>query len=212
MAEFVGTYFLVLVGPGAVVVDSVTGGALGNLGISIAFGVIVWLMILWLGRTSGAHINPAVSLSFALSGHLEWKMLLPYIVSQLAGGIAGAYTLRAIWPDEGSYGPTLLSTSLTDGILFEFFSSAILMASIYWSIHRESRRKWVSVIVGATVGVLAFTVGPETGASMNPARSLGPALASENLTHLWLYLIITSLGTLAIGLYYRLRHVEHTID
>lgn len=212
LAEFLGTYVLVLIGPGAVVVDNVSGGMLGNAGIALAFGVVVWAMIACLGKISGAHINPAVSLALTLSRHLERRFLLPYILAQLTGGIAAAFTLAAIWPDEASYGPTLLSTPLSGGILLEFGSTALLMASIYWSIHSEARQKYVSLIVGATVGLLAFFVGPLTGASMNPARSLGPALASDTLSHLWVYLVVTTLGALAVGFHYRLKYVDHNLD
>lgn len=197
-AEFIGTYLLVFLGPGAAVVDSLYGG-LGAFGIGVAFGVVVWAMIRLLGATSGAHINPAVSIAFAWSGDLPWKRALPYILTQCSGALAASYTHVLIWPEVERYGMTSFEGHWTFGFGLELGLTMVLMGSIYFAIHTETRRKWVATIVGTTVGLEAWLVGPYCGASMNPARSLGPAVASGDVSQLWVYIVATSVGALLVA-------------
>ena len=197
-AEFIGTYLLVFLGPGAAVVDSLYGG-LGAFGIGVAFGVVVWAMIRLLGATSGAHINPAVSIAFACSGDLPWNRVLPYIVAQCSGALAASYTHVLMWPEVERYGMTSFEGHWTYGFGLELGLTIVLMGSIYFAIHTEARRKWVATIVGTTVGLEAWLVGPYCGASMNPARSLGPAVASGDISQLWVYIVATSMGALLVA-------------
>ena len=197
-AEFIGTYLLVFLGPGAAVVDSLYGG-LGAFGIGVAFGVVVWAMIRLLGATGGAHINPAVSIAFAWSGDLPWNRVLPYILTQCSGALAASYTHVLIWPEVERYGMTSFEGHWTFGFGLELGLTMVLMGSIYFAIHTEARRKWVATIVGTTVGLEAWLVGPYCGASMNPARSLGPAVASGDISQLWVYIVATSVGALLVA-------------
>ena len=197
-AEFIGTYLLVFLGPGSAVVDSLYGG-LGAFGIGVAFGVVVWAMIRLLGATSGAHINPAVSIAFAWSGDLPWNRVLPYILTQCSGALAASYTHVLIWPEVERYGMTSFEGHWTFGFGLELGLTMVLMGSIYFAIHTEARRKWVATIVGTTVGLEAWLVGPYCGASMNPARSLGPAVASGDISQLWVYIVATSVGALLVA-------------
>lgn len=197
-AEFIGTYLLVFWGPGAAVVDSLYGG-LGAFGIGVAFGVVVRAMIRLLGATSGAHINPAVSIAFAWSGDLPWNRVLPYIVTQCSGALAASYTHVLIWPEVERYGMTSFEGHWTFGFGLELGLTMVLMGSIYFAIHTEARRKWVATIVGTTIGLEAWLVGPYCGASMNPARSLGPAVASGDISQLWVYIVATSVGALLVA-------------
>lgn len=197
-AEFIGTYLLVFLGPGSAVVDSLYGG-LGAFGIGVAFGVVVWAMIRLLGATSGAHINPAVSIAFAWSGDLPWNRVLPYILTQCSGALAASYIHVLIWPEVERYGMTSFEGHWTFGFGLELGLTMVLMGSIYFAIHTEARRKWVATIVGTTVGLEAWLVGPYCGASMNPARSLGPAVTSGDISQLWVYIVATSVGALLVA-------------
>ena len=197
-AEFIGTYLLVFLGPGAAVVDSLYGG-LGAFGIGVAFGVVDWAMIRLLGASSGAHINPSVSIAFAWSGDLPWSRVLPYILTQCSGALAASYTHVLIWPEVECYGMTSFEGHWTYGFGLELGLTIVLMGSIYFAIHTEARRKWVATIVGTTVGLEAWLVGPYCGASMNPARSLGPAVASGDVSQLWVYIVATSMGALLVA-------------
>ena len=197
-AEFIGTYLLVFLGPGAAVVDSLYGG-LGAFGIGVAFGVVVWAMIRLLGAIGGAHINPAVSIAFAWSGDLPWNRVLPYILTQCSGALAASYTHVLIWPEVERYCMTSFEGHWTFGFGLELGLTMVLMGSIYFAIHTEARRKWVATIVGTTVGLEAWLVGPYCGASMNPARSLGPAVASGDISQLWVYIVATSVGALLVA-------------
>ena len=197
-AEFIGTSLLVFLGPGAAVVESLYGG-LGAFGIGVAFGVVVWAMIRLLGATSGAHINPAVSIAFAWSGDLPWNRVLPFILAQCSGALAASYTHVLIWPEVERYGMSSFEGHWTYGFGLELGLTVVLMGSIYFAIHTKARRKWVATIVGTTVGLEAWLVGPYCGASMNPARSLGPAVASGDVSQLWVYIVATSLGALLVA-------------
>lgn len=195
LAEFFGTWFMVGIGCGSVAL-----GAPVWL-ISLAFGGAVTMAILVLQPVSGAHINPAVSIAFARTGHLEKELLLPYIIAQLAGGLTAALML-------GGAGPTALAsgTSLGEGVAIEVFITFALMASIYWIVVKSETHVSIAFFVGATVAVLAYFFGPLTGASMNPARTFGPNIVSGMYDNLLFYSITTVLGALiAAEVYLRLK-------
>jgi MIP family channel proteins len=198
-AELVGTFALVFAGCGAIMVNAQTGGALGQVGIAVTFGLVIAAMIYATGHISGAHLNPAVTLAFALTRHFRWRRLLAYWAAQCAGAIAAAAILRASLGDVAEVGATLPSGSDGQAFLWELVLTFFLMFVIT-AVATDTRAvgEAAAIAIGATVGLDAMFGGPITGASMNPARSLGPALVSGELASLWVYLSAPFLGA-AIG-------------
>lgn len=197
LAEALGTFALVFAGCGAIVVDGLYGGVLGHLGVCAVFGLVVTVMIYAVGNISGAHINPAVSIAFFIAGRLNGRLLLPYIGSQLAGALIAAALLRFLFPEHTSLGATLPSGSTTQSFVLEVVISFLLMFVILnVSTGHMEKGIMAGVAVGATVALAALFAGPVSGASMNPARSLGPALVSGQLESLWIYLTAPVLGTI----------------
>lgn len=187
LAELIGTYCLVLAGCGAVVAD--TGGAgLGTVGISLTFGLVVTVMVLSIGHVSGAHINPAVTLAFALFRHFPWRDVPAYLVAQLVGASAAAATLTILFEPHGTLGATLPAGGAGASLLLEVLLTAILMFVIT-SVATDTRAvgQMAGLAIGATVAVGALWGGSTSGASMNPARSFGPALVSGAWGDQWLY-------------------------
>ncbi|NCG01653.1 MAG: hypothetical protein GWP25_07670 [Euryarchaeota archaeon] len=183
MAEFFGTALMVGVGCGSIAMGA------SELVISLSFGIAVMIAILIFQPISGAHINPAVSLAFYRSGHLEKEALLPYIVAQLSGATVAAYLLQGV-------GPTKIAedVSLPAAGLIEVFITFSLMASIYWIVLRSQTHISIAIFVGCVVALLAFWFGPFTGASMNPARTFGPNLISGEASSIPFYSFTTALG------------------
>jgi len=197
LAEFVGTYGLVFCGCLAIVVNDQFGG-LGHLGVSIAFGLIVMAMIYSFGNISGAHINPAVTIAFVASGRLEAKQMTTYIASQCAGAVAAGVTLKFLFPAHPTLGTTLPAGPLTQAFLLEVLLSFFLMLVILnVSTGHKEKGIMAGAAIGGTVALEALIGGPVTGASMNPARSIGPAVASLQFQFLWLYLAAPVVGMLA---------------
>lgn len=196
-AEFFGTYCLVFAGTGAVVINGISGGAVTHVGISLTFGLVVLAMIYSIGDISGAHLNPAVTLGFCTSGRMAWRKLLPYAMSQVLGALAASGTLRALFGNVYNLGATNPAGSLAQSFLLELILTAILMFVIL-NVSLGSREKGITagIAVGATIGLEALFAGPICGASMNPARSLGPALLSGDLRNLWIYLAAPTCGAL----------------
>lgn len=195
LAEGVGTFALVFAGCGAIIVNDTFGGTLGHLGVSLVFGLVVMAMIYSVGNISGAHINPAVTLGFMFAGRLERRAVPPYIASQLLGALAAALVLRFLFPEHETLGATLPGVSLTRAFVTEVLLSFLLMFVIL-NISTGHMEKGImaGVAVGGTVALEALVGGPLTGASMNPARSLGPALVSGHLDAVWIYLTAPVLG------------------
>jgi aquaporin Z len=195
ISEFIGTFCLVFAGCGAIVVNDTFGGVLGHLGVCIAFGLVVMAMVYATGNVSGAHINPAVTLGFYFAGRFEGREITPYIASQLLGAIAAAALLRFLFPEHATLGATLPATGLPQAFVWEVLLSFILMFVILnVSTGHMEKGIMAGVAVGGTVTLNAMFGGPLTGASMNPARSLGPALLSQNLDAIWLYLSAPVVG------------------
>ncbi len=194
-AEFFGTFSLVFAGTGAIVVNDFSGGAIGHVGIALTFGLIVMAMIYCLGDISGAHLNPAVTLGFWLAGRFGGKNVIPYILAQCGGGLFASGLLRGMFPDGGSYGATIPEISAGSALIFEFILTLILMMTIL-SVTTGAKEEGVTaaLAVGGVVALEAMFAGPVTGASMNPARSLGPALVSGQLGDLWVYILGPILG------------------
>lgn len=197
LAEFTGTYFLVLAGTGVVSIEGSLPFTDPALASSIAFGGAVALMILAFGRTSGAHINPAVTLGFLAAGQISRNRAVIYIVSQMLGAICASYTLMAVTSANTNLGNTNPTGGIALSILIEFTFTFLLMYTILYLQQSKRFTLWsVAVTIGALIAVEAYVGGPISGASMNPARSVGPAVASGNISHLWIYVASPILGAL----------------
>jgi MIP family channel proteins len=187
-AEAIGTYFLVLIGPGAAMVNAWSGGGLGVAGIALAFAFVVIAMVYAIGQVSGAHINPAVTLAFWSSRRFPSREVVPYVVAQCAGAAAASATLRAVLGPVGQLGATLPAISVTSAFVVEWLLSFVLMLVIM-AVATDDRAApgFAAIAVGLTVGFCALTGGPLTGASMNPARSFGPAIIGGFWRAHWVY-------------------------
>ena len=196
-AEFLGTFFLVLAGTGAIAVDSVSGGVIGHVGIALTFGLVVFAMIQMFGDISGAHFNPAVTIGFAASGRFAWKSVPIYIIAQFSGAIAASGLLKLMLPSATTLGQTVPKGGIGLAFVFEFLMTAFLMATILRVSH-GAREKGITagLSIGAVVAFEALFGGPISGASMNPARSLGPAVMTWDISTLWLYCCAPTLGAL----------------
>jgi aquaporin NIP len=187
-AEAGGTFFLVLFGPGAVVVDAMTGGALTHVGVALAFGLVIFILIAALGHLSGAHVNPAVTVALWSSGHFPTSDVVPYIGAQCAGAVAASMLTRLALGPVAHLGTTLPAVSSGIALGVEWLLSLVLMF-IIMAVATDERvaEGTAALAVGATVGLCALVGGPLTGASMNPARSFGPALAGGGWVGHWIY-------------------------
>lgn len=197
-AELLGTYILVFVGAGAIVIDSVTGGGVSHLGIGLTFGLVVMAMIYTIGDISGAHINPAVTIAFAVAKRFPKSEVFPYISFQVIGAILASATLYFLFPGAVNMGQTLpLNDNWLQSFVLELILTFILMFVIL-NVSTGAKEKGITaaLAIGGVVAFEATFAGPICGASMNPARSIGPALFSGDLTHLWLYVVATTLGAI----------------
>jgi aquaporin NIP len=196
-AEFVGTFCLVFAGTGAIVINEVRGGVIGHAGIALTFGLIVLAMIYTFGDVSGAHLNPAVTTAFAVSGRLPWREVPGYVGVQIGGGVAASGLLRILFPSHERLGATLPSGPASQSFILEVVLTFILMLVIL-SVSTGAKEKGITagIAIGAVVALEAMFAGPISGASMNPARSLGPALVSGHFAHLWIYLLAPVGGAL----------------
>jgi aquaporin NIP len=201
VAELIGAFALVFAGAGAIMVDANTH-ALGHVGVAISFGLVIMVMIYAVGHISGAHLNPAVSFAFALTRHFPWPRVAGYWLAQIAGALLAAALLRGSLGDVAHVGATLPSGSQRQSFLWEVVLTFFLMLVIM-AVATDTRAvgEAAAIAIGGTVGLDAMFGGPISGASMNPARSLGPALVSGDLHALWLYLVAplagASLGAIA---------------
>jgi MIP family channel proteins len=190
-AEGLAAFALVFAGCGAIVADASYDGALGVVGVALVFGLIIMVMVYATGHLSGAHINPAVTVAFALSRHFPGREAASYIAAQLAGALAAALLLLAIWPDQpGGLGVTVPSVGAGSALVYELVMTAILMFVIM-AVATDTRAVGAAaaIAIGGTVGLDALFGGVVTGASMNPARTLGPAIATGTFTDVWIYLV-----------------------
>jgi MIP family channel proteins len=202
-AEAIGTFALVFAGCGAIVVDAKTG-ALGHLGVALTFGLVIMVMIYALGHISGAHFNPGVTLAFAVTRHFPWSRAAGYWAAQVVGALVGAALVRGSLGAHAHDGATLPSGTQGQAFLWElvltFFLMLVIMAV---ATDTKAVGEAAAIAVGGTVGLDALFGGPVTGASMNPARSLAPALLSGDLHAVWLYLVAPPLGAVLAALTYQ---------
>lgn len=200
VAECVGTFFLVLIGPGAVMVDAYSNGAIGHTGVALAFAFVVTAMVYALGHLSGAHINPAVTIGFWSVRRFASREVGPYVLAQVLGAAAASSFLRAVLGPVGDTGATLPSLPVGAAFAVEWLLSFALMFVIMAvATDERAANGFAGIAVGLTVGFCALTGGPLTGASMDPARSFGPALVSGTWTAHWIYWVapITAMVTAA---------------
>ncbi|HEY7159115.1 MAG TPA: MIP family channel protein [Gemmataceae bacterium] len=188
-AEMFGTFVLVFTGTAAIVVDQVHDQQVTHVGVSLVFGLIVLALIYALGDVSGAHINPAVTLGFAASRRFPLRSVVPYVLSQCAGALLASLLLRLLFPGNTELGATRPTGSAWQSFVLELFLTNLLMVVVL-AVSTGAKEKGImaGVAVGAIIALEALFAGPVSGASMNPARSLAPALVSGNLKDLWIYL------------------------
>jgi aquaporin NIP len=198
LAEFFATGIMVFCGTGAIVINQESGGAVTHLGIAITFGLIVMSMIYAFGSISGAHMNPAVTLALSLNKKFPVKEVPAYIISQLLGAIGASLMLHFIFPNNDKLGATLPAGSELQSFILEFLLTFFLMLVI---IRVTSGSKETLALAGISIGMVvlleALFAGPICGASMNPARSIAPALISGHLEHLWIYIVAPITGAIA---------------
>jgi aquaporin NIP len=210
-AEGFGAFALVFAGCGAIVTEASDPGTLGTVGVALVFGLIVMAMVYATGHLSGAHLNPAVTLAFTLTRHFPRSDAVAYVAAQALGALLASLLLVAIWPSQpAALGATLPSVGVGSALVYEVVLTAFLMFVIM-AVATDTRAVGAAaaIAIGGTVGLDALFGGPVTGASMNPARSLGPALVSGELGDLWLYLLAPSLGAALGALAYELVRGEH---
>jgi MIP family channel proteins len=203
VAEAIGTFALVFAGCGAVMVDAKTH-QLGHVGVALSFGLVIMFGIYAVGHISGAHFNPGVTFAFALTRHFPWPRTVAYWCAQLVGAFLAAALLRASLGNIADTGATLPSGSQGQSFLWELVMSALLMFVIL-AVATDTRAvgEAAALAIGGTIALDAMFGGPISGASMNPARSLAPALVSGNLHALWIYLLAPVLGAALGGLAYQ---------
>jgi len=202
-AEALGTFSLVFAGTGAVVINAETDGTVGHVGIGLTFGLIIMAMIYATGHISGAHFNPAVTLGFAVGRHFPWALVPRYWAAQLTGGVLASLVLRAMFGDTANLGATLPFGSEGQSFLLEMILTFILMFVIV-SVATDTRAvgQSAALAIGGTIGLETLFAGPISGASINPARSLAPALVSGTWDAQWLYILGPALGAVLGALAY----------
>ena len=205
LAEGIGTFILVFAGTGSVIVNSISNGAVTHLGISFVFGAVVAALIYGMGHLSGAHFNPAVTLGFWASGFFPQRRVLPYILAQILGAIAASALLLISLGSVANLGATLpLNGNWFQSLVLEIVLTFILMLVILGSgLDRRAHVGFAGLAIGLTVGLEAAFMGPITGASMNPARSLGPAVVAGIWQHHWVYWVAPILGAQLAVIVYR---------
>jgi aquaporin NIP len=209
VAELLGTFVLIVCGCGAVVVNEVTAtastpGVLTHPGVALVWGLVVLALIYALGDLSGCHINPAVTVGFAVAGRFPWKEVVPYIVAQVCGALAASLFLKLLFPTNVKLGATLPAGDVWQSFALELFLTWFLMLAVL-GVSTGAKEKGITagIAVGAIIGLEAMFAGPICGASMNPARSLAPAVVSGNTGTVWIYLLAPTLGAvLAVPTYW----------
>ena len=195
ISEIIGTFALVFCGTGAMVINDFTGGTVTHVGVAITFGLIVMGMIYAFGDISGAHMNPAVTIGFAYAKKFPWKEVPAYVLAQLIGAFLASGILLYLFPESQTLGATLPGLSVLKVFIFEIILSFFLMVVI---INVSTGSKEIGVVAGIAIGSVvlleAMFAGPITGASMNPARSIAPAIVSGNIADLWIYIFAPIIG------------------
>ncbi|MBC7695035.1 MAG: MIP family channel protein [Burkholderiales bacterium] len=197
LAEIIGTFALVFCGTGAIIINQETSGVITHAGIAITFGLIVAAMIYSIGDISGAHLNPAVTIAFWVAKSFPAKEIAPYIISQGIGAFSASITLKFLFPSNDALGSTLPSGSPMQSFILEVILTFILMFVIL-HVAKGSKEQgmFAGIAIGSVVLLEAMFAGPICGASMNPIRSISPAIVSGHLEHLWIYIFAPILGAI----------------
>jgi len=203
IAEFFGTFQLVFIGTGSVLVVETFEWQYPQLWIGIAFGAAVFLGIILFGKASGAHMNPAVTLALWIKGVFDRSEVPFYLIYQSLGAIAASACVFLLFPEHPHMGDTLPKIGVWESFALEFALTFVLMAGVVFDFHSKSTIWQAGILIGAIVGLEAYFAGPYCGASMNPARSLGPAVFSGKWMDLWLYLVAPVLGAMSAVLVFR---------
>lgn len=205
VAEVIGTFIVVVLATGSVVIDAKFGGKLGLPFIAIAPFIGVAVGIYLFGKISMAHFNPAVTLGFLITRHITKLQLLQYFAAEIIGALLASLFVMAIIGTEASLGANTPDYSYPLPLVFgiEVLATALLMAVIYLVVYTKGLRRLGGLAIGGVVGLDIFFLAFISGASMNPARSLAPALLSGVLGNLWLYWTATFIGSSAVALLVR---------
>jgi len=198
IAEVIGTFALVFCGTGAIIINQETDGTITHTGVAITFGLIVMVMVYSLGSISGSHLNPAVSIAFTIAKRFPLKELVPYMISQSIGALLASLTLKYLFPANEFLGTTIPRGSVSQSFILEFLLTFLLMLVIM-NVATGSKEQgmFAGLAIGSTVLLEAMFAGPICGASMNPARSLAPAIISGHSEYLWIYIAATIIGASA---------------
>lgn len=202
-AEAIGAFALVFCGTGAIIIDQQTGGAVTHVGVAITFGFIVMSMIYALGNISGAHLNPAVTIAFAIAKKFPLRQVVPYAISQLAGAVTASLILHFMFPANEMLGGTMPSGSNIQSFMLELILTFFLMLVILNVAHGSKEQgMFAGLAIGSVVLLEAMFAGPICGASMNPVRSVAPAIVSGHLQSVWIYLSAPVIGAaMAVPIY-----------
>lgn len=197
LAETIGTFALVFCGTGAIVIDQASGGTITHMGIAITFGLIVLAMIYALGDISGAHLNPAVTIGFTVAKRMPAREALYYIVAQISGAFIASLSLKFLFPENQTLGATFPAGGDMQSFILEIILTFLLMFVIM-NVSTGAKEKGITagIAIASVVGLEAMFAGPICGASMNPARSLAPAIVSGNVNSLWVYLTAPVTGAI----------------
>ncbi|MGZ8920221.1 MAG: MIP/aquaporin family protein [Limisphaerales bacterium] len=195
LSEFLGTFFLVFAGTGAIVINEATAGVIGHAGIALTFGLVVLAMIYTFGELSGAHLNPAVTIGFYLARRFKGSAVAPYMLAQFSGAFCASGVLRALFPASTNLGATIPHGSSAQSLVIELILTFFLMMVIL-RVSTGAKEKGITagIVVGSVIALEAMFAGPISGASMNPARSIAPAVLSGHTDALWVYLVGTVAG------------------
>lgn len=197
LSEFLGTFGLVFAGTGAIVINGLSNGAITHVGVALTFGLIVLAMIYTFGEISGAHLNPAVTIGFFAARRFEARQVAPYIVAQLSGAFAASGILRFLFPASSNLGATLpAGTEMQSFVLETILTFFLMLVILSVSTGAKEKGTTAGIVIGAVIALEAMFAGPICGASMNPTRSIAPALVSGHLEHLWIYIAGPVLGAL----------------
>lgn len=203
LAELIGTFAMIFCGTGAIIINQETAGVISHAGVAATWGLIVAAMIYTVGDISGAHLNPAVTIAFWLAKTFPAKEILPYIISQGIGAIGACFTLHYLFPNSPTLGATFPAGTAMQSFILEFILTFLLMFTII-HVAKGSKEQgmFAGIAIGSVVMLEAMFAGPICGASMNPIRSLAPAIVSGHLEYLWIYLSAPIIGaTLAVGVW-----------
>jgi aquaporin NIP len=210
IGEFLGTFSLVFCGTGAIIINQESGGVITHIGIAITFGLIVMAMILSFGHTSGAHINPAVTIALSVARRFNPKNIFPYIIAQFGGGCFASIILHFLFPSNEFLGATVPRGSDIQSFVLEFILTFLLMLVILTSTQKKDHSLLgPALAIGGTVGLEAMFAGPICGASMNPVRSLSPALIGNHFQSLWVYILGPILGAITASFIFALLNDDY---